>query len=104
MWPTIASSGPPRGSRHAHPRRAEHVARHLAERTRGVAPDGRSRALLARRPGGDEQALECLRERHARDDIARVSTTGVLPLTLDEMTSRSRTWWAWRSERCGSLR
>ena len=52
------------GARHAHPRRAEHVARDLAERTRGVAPDRRGRALLARRPGGDEQALECLRDRH----------------------------------------
>ena len=71
------------GSRHAHPRRAEHVARHLAER-RGLAPDRRRRLLLPGGPGGDEQALERLRDRHgARRYRATRLTTGLLPPTLE---------------------
>jgi len=56
---------PARGARDAHPRRAEHVGVHLAERGGLLAPHRGGELLLPRRPGGREQAPETVRNRHA---------------------------------------
>jgi hypothetical protein len=52
------------GARDPHPRRAEHVGVHLAERSRFLAPDRGGELFLPGRSGSREQAQKTVGDRH----------------------------------------